>query len=69
MRLFMNPSIRVKVFLRDDMLEQMVGSGKGFTALTHITARQADTSAMVEELVLAMLIKRITDEKLKLCKS
>jgi hypothetical protein len=66
MRLFTTPAIRAKVFLRDDMLEQVVASGNGFTALTHITARQADTLRWPEDLVLTMLVKRLfTDEKLR----
>lgn len=59
MRLFTTPAIRVKVFLRDDMLEQIVATGNGFTALTHITARQADTLRWPEDLVLTMLVKRL----------
>jgi len=37
--LFRSDRIRVKVFLRDDILEQIVGD-LGFTALTHVTARR-----------------------------
>ena len=33
-RLFTSEDIRVKIFLRDDMLEQIVSTGEGFTALT-----------------------------------
>ena len=58
MRYFSSASIRVKVFLRDDMLEQVVKTGEGFTALTHVTARQADTLRWTEEQVLAMIVKR-----------
>jgi hypothetical protein len=57
-RFFNSASIRVKVFLRDDMLEQVVKTSEGFTALTHITARQADTLRWTEEQVLAMIVKR-----------
>ena len=65
MRYFASPSIRVKVFLRDDMLEQVVSSGSGFTALTHVTARQADTLRWNEEQILAMVVKRFSaDHKL-----
>jgi len=58
-RLFTTPIIRVKIFLRDDMLEQIVTQGNGFTALTHITARQADTLRWSEEQILTMLVKRL----------
>ena len=42
-RYFTSSTIRAKVFLRDDMLEQVVRTPEGFTALTHVTVRQADT--------------------------
>jgi hypothetical protein len=58
MRYFASPSIRVKVFLRDDMLEQVVRGDEGFTALTHVTARQADTLRWTQDQILAMLVKR-----------
>ncbi len=58
-RLFTTPALRVKIFLRDDMLEQVVSTGDGFTALTHITARQADTLRWSEDMVLTMLVKRL----------
>jgi hypothetical protein len=58
MRYFSSASIRVKVFLRDDMLEQVVGSAEGFTALSHLTARQADTLRWTQDQILAMVVKR-----------
>jgi hypothetical protein len=58
LRLFSTDIIRIKVFLRDDMLEQVVGTTEGFTALTHLTARQADTLRWSEEQILMMLVKR-----------
>jgi hypothetical protein len=59
MKLFSSPAIRIKVFLRDDMLEQVVTTKNGFTALTHLTARQADTLRWSEEQILTMLVKRL----------
>jgi hypothetical protein len=59
LRLFTTDTIRVKIFLRDDMLEHVVSKEKGFTALTHITARQADTLRWPEDHILTMLVKRI----------
>jgi hypothetical protein len=59
MRLFETDTIRIKIFLRDDMLEQIVSSGQGFTALTHITARRADTLQWSEDQILTMLVKRL----------
>ncbi len=59
MRLFTSEAIRIKVFLRDDMLENLLSSGDGFTALTHISARQADTLRWTEDQILTMVVKRI----------
>jgi hypothetical protein len=59
MRFFSTERMRVKVFLRDDMLDQVVRSKDGFTALTHVTARQADTLRWTEDQILCMVVKRI----------
>lgn len=59
MRYFASDQIRVKVFLRDDMLDELVRGPEGFTALTHITARQADTLRWTVDQILAMLVKRL----------
>jgi len=59
MRLFTSETIRIKIFLRDDMLENLLSVGEGFTALTHITARQADTLRWTEDQILTMVVKRI----------
>jgi hypothetical protein len=48
LRLFSSPRIRVKVFRRDDILEQIVAES-GFTALTHVTARRSDILRWSEE--------------------
>jgi hypothetical protein len=58
MRYFASANIRVKVFLRDDMLDQVVSSADGFTALTHVTVRQADTLRWTQDQILAMVVKR-----------
>jgi hypothetical protein len=58
MRYFASASIRVKVFLRDDMLEQVVRTEDGFTALTHMTVRRADTLRWTQDQILAMVVKR-----------
>ncbi|PTL34890.1 hypothetical protein CLG94_12670 [Candidatus Methylomirabilis limnetica] len=66
MRLFTSQAIRVKVFLRDDMLEHVVMTDDGFTALTHLTARQADTLRWSPDQILTMLVKRLfADEGLR----
>ena len=58
MRYFASGRVRVKVFLRDDMLDQVVRTENGFTALTHVTVRQADTLKWTQEQILAMVVKR-----------
>lgn len=58
LRLFRSERIRVKVFLRDDILDQIV-AGKGFTALTHVTARRSDILRWSEEQILTMIVRRI----------
>jgi hypothetical protein len=56
-RLFTTDTIRIKIFLRDDMLEQAVSTEDGFTALTHLTARQADTLRWSEDQILRACLK------------
>ncbi|HUS96787.1 MAG TPA: hypothetical protein VMX97_08625 [Hyphomicrobiaceae bacterium] len=58
LRLFRSDRIRIKVFLRDDILEHIVSSG-GFTALSHVTARKSDTLRWSEEQILTMVVRRI----------
>lgn len=66
MRLFTSQEIRIKVFLRDDMLEHVITQDEGFTALTHLTARQADTLRWSQDQILTMLVKRLfADEGLR----
>jgi len=59
MRFFTSQSVRVKIFLRDDMFDQVVRGENGFTALTHITVRQADTLRWKEDQILSMVVKRL----------
>jgi len=59
LRIFESRSIRIKVFLRDDILEQVTSSGQGFTALTHITARQSDTLRWTEDGILTLIVNRL----------
>jgi len=58
-RLFTTAAIRIKIFLRDDMLEQVVSTGEGFTALTHLTSRQANTLRWSQDQILTMIVKRL----------
>lgn len=59
LRLFESPRIRVKIFLRDDILEQVTVGKEGFTALTHVTARTANTLRWSEEQILTMIVRRM----------
>lgn len=59
LRLFTMDRLRVKVFLRDDILEQVTTGADGFAALTHVTARQADTLKWSEEAILTLIVKRL----------
>ncbi len=58
-RFFASPEIRIKIFLRDDMLSSVVNSNDGFTALTHITSRQADVLRWEENQIIDLIMKRL----------
>jgi hypothetical protein len=58
LRLFRSDRIRVKVFLRDDILDQIV-KDKGFTALTHVAARRSNVLRWSEDQILTMIVRRI----------
>lgn len=58
LRIFESSRIRVKVFLRDDILDQITAT-TGFTALTHITARKSDTLQWSEDAILTLVTKRL----------
>lgn len=59
LRIFESPRIRVKIFLRDDIFEAVTGGGEGFTAMTHVTARQSDTLRWTEDGILALIVNRL----------
>jgi len=59
MRIFGSDRIRLKIFLRDDILSEVVRGEEGFTALTHITARQADTLRWSQDDIMTMIVKRL----------
>jgi hypothetical protein len=62
LRLFVSDRLRVNVFLRDDILDQVV-LRQGFTALSHITNRKSDTLDWSEEDILTMVVRRIFASK------
>src|SRR5207237_10591199 len=57
-RVFRSDRIRVKVFLRDDILNQVTAQPQGFTALTHVAARQAETLSWGEDSILTLIVNR-----------
>ena len=62
LRIFESPTMRVKIFLRDDILEQIVDE-KGFTALSHVAARQAKPLRWTEDQILCLIVRRIFAHK------
>ena len=54
---FSHPSLRVKVFLRDDIIEYLAADG--FTALTHVTDRCSSTMTWSKDDILYLITKRI----------
>lgn len=59
LQVFQTPRVRVKVFLRDDILEQITVGSSGFTALTHVTARRADKLQWSEDQILDLVVNRL----------
>jgi hypothetical protein len=59
LQIFQSPHLRVKIFLRDDILGQVTTGGEGFTALTHITARGSDPMRWSEEQILTLIVNRL----------
>lgn len=59
LQVFQTPRVRVKVFLRDDILEQITVGSSGFTALTHVTARRADRLQWSEDQILDLVVNRL----------
>jgi hypothetical protein len=57
-RLFRSERLRVKVFLRDDILDHIVAE-EGFTGLSHSSARKSDRLRWSEDQILAMVVRRI----------
>lgn len=59
LRIFESPRIRLKLFLRDDIFEQITKTAQGFPALTHVTARMADKLSWSEDQILTVVVKRL----------
>ncbi len=59
LRIFESPRIRLKLFLRDDIFEQITNSVQGFPALTHVTARMADKLSWSVDQILTVVVTRL----------
>lgn len=59
LKIFQSKRVRIKVFLRDDILDQVTGTGEGFVALTHVTARQSDKLSWSEDQILTLVVNRL----------
>ena len=58
---FSNPYLRVKVFLRDDIIDYLAADG--FTAFTHVTDRCSSTMTWSKDGILHLIVKRIFAKK------
>ncbi len=58
MKVFESKHIKVKIFLRDDIFEQVTATSERFTALTHVTARSADKLRWTEDQLLYLIVQR-----------
>lgn len=57
-RNFPTEQVRIKLFIRDDILSNVLLDGEGFTALSHIEARSAMTLRWKPQEVLLLIVKR-----------
>ena len=63
LRIFSSPRIKIKLFLRDDILNQITETPEGFTGLTHVTSRQADSLNWSQEQILHLIVRRLFASK------
>jgi hypothetical protein len=56
---FSNPRLRVKVFLRDDIIEAIISDKNGFTGLTHVGSRSSGSINWSKDQILHLIVKRI----------
>jgi hypothetical protein len=59
-RNFPTERVRIKIFLRDDILENVVLGGEGFTALSHVEARCAPKLQWGAKEIMLMIAKRFS---------
>ena len=58
---FTDPNLRIKIFLRDDILDYLTEGG--FTALTHVVDRCSSTMMWSRDDIIYLVIKRICENK------
>lgn len=56
---FPDASLRLKLFLRNDIFSSLIDHATGFTALTHVTDRSSDPLAWDPQLICKLIVKRI----------
>ncbi len=59
-RNFPTEQVRIKLFIRDDILNNVLLDGEGFTALSHIEARSATTLQWRAEQIQLLIVKRFS---------
>jgi hypothetical protein len=59
-RNFPTPLIRIKIFLRDDIFDNILNGEDGFTALTHIESRKAQTLRWKPIEIQLLIVKRFS---------
>lgn len=57
MRIFSTPRMSLKVFLRDDIFEDITRDG--FTALSHVTAKSSAALTWTEDQILTLIVNRL----------
>ena len=55
---FSKPNLRIKIFLRDDIIEYL--AAEGFTALTHVIDRCSSTMSWSKDELLYLVMKRVS---------
>lgn len=59
-----NETIRLKVFIRDDIFDLVTKGADGFTALTHVMSRTSRTLEWTERDIVHLVVKRVFSDEL-----
>lgn len=63
-RSFRTPAIRIKIFLRDDIFEEVTNHDQGFPALSHVMGRTSQTLRWTPDQLLLLIYKRVFADNL-----